>query len=67
MGMLAVMERSFERALALSGGQRAGLFVAYAEARAVPAAGAGDVRSNAGPGDGGGRGRPARRTVCSTS
>ena len=35
-GDAGVMERSFERALALSGGQRAGLFVAYAEARAVP-------------------------------
>lgn len=32
-----VMERSFRRALELSGGARAGLFVTYAEAVAVPA------------------------------
>ena len=31
-----LMERSFQRAVALSDGQRAGIFVAYAEARAVP-------------------------------
>jgi predicted anti-sigma-YlaC factor YlaD len=30
-------ERHYERALALSGGRRAGLYVAYAEAVAVPA------------------------------
>ena len=32
-----LMERSFRRALELSGGKRAGLFVTYAEAAAVPA------------------------------
>lgn len=32
-----IMERSFRRALDLSGGERAGLYVAYAEAAAVPA------------------------------
>lgn len=33
----AVIERSFRRALELSGGQRAGLYVAYAEAAGIPA------------------------------
>lgn len=32
-----VIERSFRRALELSGGERAGLFVTYAEAAAIPA------------------------------
>lgn len=36
-GDAQVMRKSFERAAELSGGQRAGLFVSYAEAVAVPA------------------------------
>ncbi len=36
-GDAEVMQGSFERALALSAGERAGLFVAYAEVRAIPA------------------------------
>ncbi len=35
-GSVEVMERSFQRALKLSGGERAGLYVGYAEARAIP-------------------------------
>ena len=31
------MKKSFERALALSGGKRAGLYLTYAEVAAVPA------------------------------